>query len=51
MGDPHYRLRFQGRDYTATDLSALVLRRLKEDAEANSDEALWSRSRDFDWGD
>src|SRR5262245_7766761 len=23
MGDPHYRLRFQGRDYTATDLSAL----------------------------
>jgi len=23
----------------------------EEDAEAASDEALWSRSRDFDWGD
>ena len=23
----------------------------EEDAEAPSDEALWSRSRDFDWGD
>jgi molecular chaperone DnaK len=34
MGSPLYRLRFQGRDYDATDLSVLVLRRLKEDAEA-----------------
>src|SRR3982751_2885226 len=34
MGSPLYQLRFHGRDYNATDLSALVLRRLKEDAEA-----------------
>jgi molecular chaperone DnaK (HSP70)/uncharacterized protein YegL len=34
MGSPLYQLRFHGRDYSATDLSALVLRRLKEDAEA-----------------
>src|SRR3954447_12202258 len=34
MGSAHYSLRFHGRDYSATDLSALVLRRLKEDAEA-----------------
>src|SRR5689334_21739356 len=34
MGNPHFALRFHGRDYTATDLSALVLRRLKGDAEA-----------------
>src|SRR4051794_31707922 len=34
MGSPLYRLRFHGRDYDATDLSALVLHRLKEDAEA-----------------
>jgi molecular chaperone DnaK (HSP70) len=34
MGSPLYQLRFHGRDYTATDLSALVLKRLKEDAEA-----------------
>src|SRR3982750_1239673 len=34
MGSPTYRLQFHGRDYSATDLSALVLRRLKEDAEA-----------------
>lgn len=34
MGNPLYRLQFHGRDYTATDLSALVLKRLKEDAEA-----------------
>jgi Mg-chelatase subunit ChlD/actin-like ATPase involved in cell morphogenesis len=33
MGSPLYQLRFHGRDYNATDLSALVLRRLKEDAE------------------
>ncbi len=34
MGSPHYRLRFQGREYDATALSSLVLGRLKEDAEA-----------------
>ncbi len=34
MGSPLYRLQFHGRDYNATDLSALVLKRLKEDAEA-----------------
>src|SRR5215212_999300 len=34
MGNPLYQLRFHGRDYDASALSALVLRRLKEDAEA-----------------
>src|SRR4051812_46136845 len=34
MGSPHYTMRFRGRDYDATALSALVLKRLKEDAEA-----------------
>ncbi|MCA1686682.1 MAG: Hsp70 family protein, partial [Planctomycetia bacterium] len=34
MGSPNYSLRFHGVDFAATDLSALVLRRLKEDAEA-----------------
>ncbi|MFO0909256.1 MAG: Hsp70 family protein [Isosphaeraceae bacterium] len=34
MGSPHYSLQFQGRSYSATDLSAIVLKRLKEDAEA-----------------
>jgi molecular chaperone DnaK (HSP70) len=34
MGNPLYRLNFHGRDYSATDLSALVLQRLKQDAEA-----------------
>ena len=34
MGSPVYQVRFHGRDYDATDLSAMVLRRLKEDAEA-----------------
>jgi molecular chaperone DnaK (HSP70) len=34
MGSPTYRLRFHGRDYDAADLSALVLGRLKADAEA-----------------
>jgi molecular chaperone DnaK (HSP70) len=33
MGSPLFRLHFRGRDYNATDLSALVLKRLKEDAE------------------
>src|SRR3954469_6628164 len=40
MGSPHYRLRFHGRDYDAADLSALVLRRLKEDAESRLNEAV-----------
>jgi molecular chaperone DnaK (HSP70)/uncharacterized protein YegL len=34
MGSPLYKLRFHGRDYDATDLSAIVLKRLKQDAEA-----------------
>ncbi len=34
MGSPLYRLRFGGRDYSATDLAAIVLRSLKADAEA-----------------
>jgi molecular chaperone DnaK (HSP70) len=33
MGSPLFRLHFHGRDYDATDLSALVLARLKDDAE------------------
>ena len=40
MGSPHYRLQFHGRDYDATALSALVLARLKEDAEARLDTAV-----------
>jgi len=34
MGSPLYRLHFGGRDYTATDLSAIVLKSLKDSAEA-----------------
>ncbi len=34
MGDRQFTLRFHGKDYDATDLSALVLGKLKEDAEA-----------------
>jgi molecular chaperone DnaK len=34
MGSPLYKLRFHGRDYDATDLSSLVLKKLKGDAEA-----------------
>jgi len=34
MGDPQYTLRFHGVDYSATDLSSIVLRRLRDDAEA-----------------
>jgi molecular chaperone DnaK (HSP70) len=34
MGSPLYKLRFHGRDYDATDLSSIVLKRLKDDAEA-----------------
>ena len=37
MGSPHFVLRFHGRDYNATDLSAIVLKRLKEDAELGLD--------------
>jgi molecular chaperone DnaK len=33
MGNPLFQLQFQGKAYSATELSALVLRRLKEDAE------------------
>ncbi|MDR3632924.1 MAG: Hsp70 family protein [Isosphaeraceae bacterium] len=40
MGSPLYRLRFHGRDYDATDLSALVLNRLKEDAQAKLGQAV-----------
>jgi molecular chaperone DnaK (HSP70) len=34
MGNPLFQLQFHGKSYTATELSTLVLRRLKEDAEA-----------------
>jgi molecular chaperone DnaK (HSP70) len=34
MGSPLYQLSFHGQTYSATDLSAIVLRRLKEDAES-----------------
>ena len=34
MGNPLFQLQFHGKTYSATDLSTLVLRRLKEDAEA-----------------
>ena len=34
MGDPQFSLRFHGKDYDATELSAFVLRKLKADAEA-----------------
>jgi len=34
MGNPLFRLEFHGKSYSAADLSTLVLRRLKEDAEA-----------------
>src|SRR6516164_1775782 len=34
MGSSLYQLRFHGKTYSATDLSSLVLRRLKEDVEA-----------------
>jgi molecular chaperone DnaK (HSP70) len=34
MGNAQFRLSFRGRSYSATDLSAMVLRRLKQDAEA-----------------
>jgi len=34
MGNALFQLRFHGKSYSATDLSTLILRRLKEDAEA-----------------
>ena len=34
MGDPHFVFHAEGVDHTATDLSAIVLRKLKSDAEA-----------------
>ena len=34
MGNPNFALRFHDRDYSATDLSSLVLERLRDDAEA-----------------
>jgi molecular chaperone DnaK (HSP70) len=34
MGNPLYQLQFHGKSFSATDLSTLVLRRLKADAEA-----------------
>ena len=34
MGNPLFQLQFHGKTYSATDLSTLVLQRLKEDAEA-----------------
>ena len=37
MGSPHFVLRFHDRDYNATDLSAIVLKRLKDDAELSLD--------------
>jgi molecular chaperone DnaK len=40
MGSPLYRLHFHGKDYDATDLSALVLGRLKADAEAKLGEVV-----------
>jgi molecular chaperone DnaK (HSP70) len=33
MGDPNFRLEFRGKSYTPTDLSALVLGKLRSDAE------------------
>src|SRR5215211_824507 len=40
MGSSLYRLQFKGQEYDATDLSAIVLRRLKEDAEAKLGETV-----------
>ena len=40
MGSPLYQLQFHGKTYSATDLSTLVLRRLKEDAEARLGDAV-----------
>ncbi|GAC1450019.1 MAG: Hsp70 family protein [Isosphaeraceae bacterium] len=40
MGSANYTLRFHGVDYSATDLSSLVLQRLKDEAEARLGEAV-----------
>lgn len=40
MGSALYQLEFHGKTYSAADLSAIVLRRLKEDAEAAIGEAV-----------
>lgn len=40
MGNPLFKLHFHGRDYDATDLSALILERLKSDAETKLGEAV-----------
>src|SRR3981081_2862049 len=40
MGSAHYALRFHGRDYNAAALAALVLARLKDDAEARLGQAV-----------
>ena len=40
MGDPHFLLHADGADHTPTDLSALVLRKLKSDAEAATGERI-----------
>jgi molecular chaperone DnaK (HSP70) len=40
MGNPLYRLEFHGRSYDAGDLSALILERLKQDAEAATGETV-----------
>ena len=40
MGNPQFQLRFRGKSYSATELSTIVLRRLKEDAEARLGEAV-----------
>jgi molecular chaperone DnaK len=40
MGSPQFKLRFRGKDYDATSLSAIVLKRLKVDAEAHLGQAV-----------
>ena len=40
MGNPLYQLEFHGKTYSAAELSTLVLKRLKEDAEARLGEAV-----------
>ena len=40
MGSPNYTLRFRNRDYSAANLSTLVLKRLKEDAETSLQQAV-----------
>ncbi len=40
MGNPQFQLQFRGKPYSATELSTLVLRRLKEDAESRLGESV-----------